>query len=281
MLHSLAGEIRESAVQRRLLIQFFAFAFIMLATVPAHAGRVANIEKLRAKIKDGFFGEAKASFSLKEGNTDKFQFAGGGLLGYLNGKHLIFLSGGGEWEEANKKLVTSEALGHIRYNYEFQEWLWGELLQQAAFDKFARLSLRYLSGAGLRARLFESKSARFSAYLGTGYLFEYERIATEDNPPFGPPVPSERTRHHRLGSYLSINYEITDVVVFGAVAYYQPRLDHPLDDFHLYSQNELDFIVIKDRLKFFVAYNLELDSEPPVFVKKVDHTLTNGVKVQF
>ena len=268
-------------MHRRRLIQLCALLLMLFAAVPAHAGRVANIEKLRAKIKDGFFGEAKASFSLKEGNTDKFQFAGGGLLGYLSGKHLVFLSGGGEWEEANKKLVTSEALGHIRYNYELQEWLWAELLQQAAFDKFARLNLRYLSGAGLRLRLFESRNERFSAYLGAGYLFEYERIAIEDAPPIGPPVPGERTRHHRLGSYLSLNYEISDVVILGAVAYYQPRFDHPLDDFHLYSQSELDFIVVKDRLKFFVAYNVEVDSEPPAFVKKVDHTLTNGVKIQF
>jgi len=77
------------------------------------------------------------------------------------------------------------------------------------------------------------------------------------------------------------SYGLTDTVSLGAVAYYQPRFSHPLDDYHLYSQNELEFVVIEKRLSFFIAYDVEIDSEPPIFVKKVDHSLTNGVKVKF
>lgn len=265
------------------MVLHFPFVLLILAlgATAAHAGRVANIEKLRAKVQDGFFGEAKASFQWSEGNTDKYNILGSGLVGYLRGKHLIFLSGGGEWEEANKALVTSEALGHVRYNYELHEILWGELLQQVAYDKFARLNIRYLSGVGLRVQIFESDDERISAYAGLGYLFEHEQIAAEPSPPFGPPVTKASTNHHRLGSYLSVNYEFNDAVSLGSVVYYQPRFSHPLDDFHLYSQNDLDFTVIEDRLKFFVAYNLQIDSEPPVFIKKIDHSLLNGIKIQF
>ena len=261
-------------------MRFLCLALLLFSLSPtlAHAGRVANIEKLRAKIKDGFFGEGKASFTFKEGNTDKYNIAGTGLVGVLEERHLVFLSGGGEWEEANKKLVTSEALGHLRYNYEFSDWLWGELLQQVTYDKFARLSLRYLTGAGLRVKLYRSEDRKFSIFAGAGYLFEYERIAAKTT---APVVPADLTHHHRLGTYLALNYAFNAVVSLGAVAYYQPRFTHPLDDFHVYSQNEMEFTVIADRLSFFVSYDLEVDNEPPVFVKKVDHALTNGVKLKF
>lgn len=132
---------------------------VALCLVSFGAAGQVNVEAVRGDAdREGFSGRAEATVTGRTGNTEGIIAGGSGRIQLRTGRHLTFLFGSGNYTRLNHNTSIAKAMGHLRYNYEIETWLWGEAYGQVEHDKFRRLTNRELLGAGPRFRLLKNET---------------------------------------------------------------------------------------------------------------------------
>lgn len=225
-----------------------------------------NVESLRSSIQDtGAGGKVDVSITTYQGNTRGTNLGASGLVGVRGGPHLAYAHANGRYSHLGGQVQVANYFAHLRYNYDFTPWFAGEALAQAESDRFRRLTLRQLLGAGARFTLLDEPAA--AVYYGAAYLFEYNRLAAGEAP-VRPDVV------HRLGNYVSAVLEVEDArAIFSNTLYYQPRFD-AFRDYRLLWISSLDFRVT-GHLSAGIHATLRQEQPAPAGVESFDLTVTN------
>ena len=161
-------------------------------------------------------------------------------------------------------------MAHARYNYRLTNLVALEALTQVQHDRFRRLAVRDLYGAGLRFELLREEE--IEVFAGTTYIFEHEVIESV------PGSPSYKDFWHRSSNYGGVNLRVGPLVDLSSVAYAQPRFDRPLD-FRILSETLVSFNISK-LLSARVSATIWYDNRPPFGVRTYDLEVKNSLVVK-
>ncbi len=238
------------------------YLFALISIAPVEIGE-----------KPGIYAKVGVSLETKRGNTDKDNYKASLRVAYDNDINYVLWSElSGEYGKSNDVEDTNKVFWHLRYIstlYNNENFRY-EMFAQLQSDNFRQINNRFLSGAGLRYRIFNSiKDGK--GFFGVGGLYESIKYNNSQVD------PSEDNA--RLNSYLAYTVSFTNKSTFSSSIYYQPKIN----DFKDYVQStnlELTLNLYKELfLKF--SGTLSLDNNPPAGVKKSDFTQTTTFVFNF
>ncbi|MCB1056941.1 MAG: DUF481 domain-containing protein [Acidobacteria bacterium] len=194
-------------------------------------------------------------------------------VGEVYTRDLVFLVTSYDFSEENDTKSDNNGFSHLRWVHQRRPGFGFETFVQHQFNEFTRLATRYLVGGGLRVGLL--RSPRREVYVGTGYMFEFERLD-----PLVEGDVRDETRSHRWTNYLSLKLESADGRLrLVNTTYAQPRFDD-FADFRLLDEAELG-VDLRNNISLGLALSLAFDNQPPVGVERSDLSLTNRIRFSF
>ena len=260
----------------RKLSLFMTVLVLGLVGLVGSAAAQVNTEKLRSKKRlEGVHGFFEGAVTWQTGNTELLAAGVGARIEYNYKVHHPFLQGSYLLGQKDDEKYLHNGFVHARWPAMWHPRVGSEVFTQLQFDEFKLLNLRYLAGAGVRVAALLHKIV--TVHIGTGYMFEYEKLDIEETVP-PDPHPNE-TRHHRWTSYVSLRVDISKWVKLTNIAYVQPRFDRFSDVRFL---EDLSLVVtIYKKLKLVTSFVLEYDSDPPRTVEKLDTLLLTKLRFAF
>ena len=258
------------ALKRAVLTLWLASACAV--SMPRPASAQVNVEPLRKELeRERLGGRVGASLAGYRGNTEGVVMGALVLVGGHLGRHFGYVNAAGDYSRLGGSTQVAKTFGHVRHNYELLPWLWSEAFAQLESDRFRRIVLRELIGAGSRLAIVKTEAT--SSYLGLAYLLEYTRITEAQ-------APADRTTlAHRLSGYATVTFEPSRRVLLSETLYFQPRIVAP-SNYHLLSVTALVFSVT-DRLASRIDSTLRYESEPPADVGSLDWEIKNSIMLRF
>jgi hypothetical protein len=262
--------VREVAFRDNVGVLLSALLSLWLA-VPAAAQ--VNIEAQRRAPSDlGLSGTVAADLLLKTGNVEHFRVGVGGRVDYQTASTSTFLVGKGNLGLVGSNRFSNAGLVHLRHGRHWLPRLMPEAYAQVNYDEPRLLEFRAVAGGGMRVTLTDGESV--GLWLGTGYMFEHERLDLPDTA-----IHPRTTSAHRWSSYVSGRVSAGDNLTFLATGYAQPQFDD-FADFRILCEMSLGVSVTR-ALALTVGFSLRYDSRPPDDVVSLDTELRNGVAVVF
>jgi hypothetical protein len=232
-----------------------------------------NVERLRTDLqRRPFFANVNGSFTGRTGNVDNMLAGAGLFAGSLVGRHLFFLRAEGNYGRFEGTTTVAKSFAHGRYNLEIDPRWFVELFTQAQQDRFQRLKLRDLYGAGLRFAVLGFEDVEL--HLGAAYMLEYESIDVA-------PAALDRTTSwaHRLSTYLALAIRLDEGLTFTSTTYLQPRFD-ALSNYRVLDESSFEATLGK-RLTAKLSMVVRYDSNPPTKVKSTDVEIQNSLGATF
>lgn len=249
-------------------------ASILVGTslTPPAAAQV-NIEAQRRAPSDlGLSGTVAADLLLKTGNVEHFRVGVGGRVDYETASTSTFLVGKGNLGLVGSNRFSNAGLVHLRHGRLWLPRLMPEAYVQVNYDEPRLLEFRAVAGGGVRVTLTDTESV--GLWLGSGYMFEHERLDLPDTASH-----PRTTSANRWSSYLSGRLSAADNLTFVATGYAQPQMDD-FADFRILCEMSLGVSVTR-ALALTVGFSLRYDSRPPDDVVSLDTELKNGIAVAF
>ncbi|QOY54722.1 DUF481 domain-containing protein [Candidatus Sulfurimonas marisnigri] len=234
---------------------------------------IVSIAPVEIGNKSGFSTNVEIGLETKRGNTEKDNYKASARLSYDNNTScVVWAEVSGEYGKSNDVKDTNKAFTHIRYIHSLttDENLRYELFAQFENDDFRRINSRVLGGAGLRYRVFNSIQ-NGKGFFGLG-------LFNEDIKYTNPLIdPSENNT--RLNSYLAYSVDFSTNSTFSCSIYYQPKVN----DFSDYIQTNKLELKVNIYKELFLKFNViwDVDTNPPVSVKKSDFTQTTSFVLNF
>jgi hypothetical protein len=245
----------------------------IFALEPSSTSAQVNIERLRSgDTPPGMSGFVGMDLSARTGNVEIVEFEPNGAVTYASAHRTTVLIGSASFGWQGRESFSNEALLHVRQVFRTQEQLRPEIFAQVNYDKPRLLTFRGLFGAGIRVRLHQSDANQL--WLGSGYMFEHERLGLPDTA-----AHSDQTSVHRWSNYVSMVIGIGDRSRITSAMYVQPRFDAP-KDVRLLSQSTLA-VGISGQFSLVVSFDMHYDSRPPDDIHSLDTRLESGVSVGF
>lgn len=252
-------------MDRRTLLAL-ALSAALLAPGRTHAQ--VNVEPLRREIAtEGAAAQLAGSIATYLGNTEGVTLGGTALIGGRHGRHFGYASGSADYAHLGGATQAAKAFGHVRHNYRLLPFVWSELFAQMEADRFRRIALRELYGAGPRFRL--SQSSELSTFYGSAYMLEYTRLSESAG------LVDRSDIAHRFSNYVALVWTPDQRTTLSETLYLQPRFDQ-FADFHVLSVLNLEF-KITDRLSSRVDATLRYDSRHAPEVKPHDLEIKNSI----
>jgi hypothetical protein len=252
-------------------ISVFLLALLAFGTTPLAAQ--VNVEALRRDPdRQGFSGVLAFDLALRAGNVDLVQLAINGRADHITRRSASFLVGSGDLGLEGGSRFTNAGLLHLRHAHIARHWLAVEAFGQINYEEPRLLDFRALVGSGVRVRAFDREQFRLS--VGTGYMFEHERLDLPSSATH--PV---RTSVHRWNSYASLWGAPAANVVFGLVVYVQPQIDD-VEDVRMLSDVAVS-IRVTEAIAMESRVNSRFDSRPPDGIERGDLALKTGISVAF
>lgn len=248
-----------------------AFALLAALSIPNSAKAQVNVEPLRREIAtEGAAAHLSGSIATYLGNTEGLTLGGSALIGGRHGHHLGYASGSADYSHLGGATQAAKAFGHIRHNYQLLPFLWSELFAQMEADRFRRIALRELFGAGPRFRLTES--SELSTFYGSAYMLEYTRLSESAG------FVDRSDIAHRFSNYVALVWTPDQRTTLSETLYVQPRFDE-FADYHVLSVLNLEF-KITDRLSSRVDATFRYDSRHAPEVKPHDLEIKNSIDLR-
>ncbi|MCB9233400.1 MAG: DUF481 domain-containing protein [Bacteroidia bacterium] len=231
-------------------------------------GQIVNTEVKRIDNEtEGWQGTADLNLSLIKNKKDILQLGSRINFHYYKRKNRLMILNDIGLFRSDKEPLVNQGFLHVRYSYEAQRFLIPEGFVQGQYNEIQLLEVRGLAGLGPRFRIIRNDSVRL--YLGTLYMFEFERIKDQ----------VEANIDHRMSAYLSASYTFKKTITLQSITYYQPRLDW-WGDFRISSETSLKFDLTK-KLYFSALFNLFYDTNPPPGVQTTFYTFKNSIGFKF
>jgi putative salt-induced outer membrane protein YdiY len=271
-----AEQVRSVAMKLSSLLLPLAIALALLALHPADAtAQIVNVQSRIGEVPQGFSGQLEGTLDWRTGNVDLLATAGAATLRYRHDRHLAFAIARGEYGRSGEpsRRFMARTFAHLRYRRELTPLVAIEGFGQHELDRFRRLELRALVGAGPRFTLLSGGT--FGLALGTAYMLERE--ALDDNPDASDAGRSTTT--HRLSSYAIFSIKANENVSLVNTIYFQPAFADPGD---LRLLEELSLVAkLSGWLAVKTAYALAYDAAPPSLLESTDSSLQTSLLLQF
>lgn len=246
---------------------------ISVVLLPSSSVAQVNVERLRGDLKDRpALGTVDGAFTGRTGNVESIVLGASALGAARWRRHRFFGSTQADYARFDRETRVSKSFIHLRYGFEVNAMLQGEAFVQQQQDKFQRLLIRELVGAGPRVILRDAKDLRVA--IGTALMFEYERIrvaAGADDAPL--------SHVFRVSSYASATWQLDNRMRALGTVYVQPRVDELADVRVLFEAAVTTDITGSLGLK--VLATVRHDSLPPTLVKQTDVEVRNAITLTF
>ena len=225
-----------------------------------------NVEAVRQRQQVGFLGKFGFDISGDKGNTETLTAKASTLNDYKTEKNEILLFGEYEYGESFEEKIAHWGNLHLRYARSLTSLFTFETFIQGEFNKFTRTNSRFLTGAGIRHKIW--KRAKTSLFLGTGAYYERENIEAGG---------IERTS--RVNLYLSYLMRLNKMAKASLITYYQPSFEHA-SDYWLSVETGID-LKINKILSVGMDIKYFHDNLPPSRVKRDDVSYHSGVAIKY
>lgn len=249
--------------------------FVCLSFYAETAIAIVNIENMRVDSESktqGFESMLALDISGKNGNTQKVKAGLGARGQWYKEKGTQFIVLNYEYGESSEIKDTDKTFLHYRnIRYQNKELAW-EVFSQIENNKFTRLSLRGLLGAGIRWQIL--KNSEQISYLGLGAFRSKEKLEEQ-----APATDYGVTYNNRINLYLVYKYTISDNSRFVNTLYYQPDISDT-KDYRLLEQFGLQ-VDINGNLSFKVSLDMAHDNRPPQLINKTDTSYNTGFEYRF
>jgi uncharacterized protein DUF481 len=236
--------------------------------------QVVNVEGLRKSLtQSGVHGKLGGSITTYNGNTTGTELGGAALVGYREGRHLVYLNTSANYSNMGGDVRVANAFLHFRYNYSFSELVAGELFAQSESDRFRRLRLRSLFGAGPRFTILQGDTV--SLFYGLSYMFEHTTLG--DSVADRPVRPNDV---HRLNNYAALLVVLDPGrAQLANTIYFQPRVDD-LRDMRLLDVLSLEVSIV-GQISASLQGTLRYESPVPQPLKRADLMVKNMLGLTF
>ena len=243
-----------------------------------------NTETLRKEdLQPGHHLTLGAQLNYLHGNSQVLQAKGNGSWYYVLDKGQVILNVNQKLSSKDNITFVNQGFIHLRGTRMIDHGLEGELYTQGEYNEFINLQSRQLLGAGLRKTLFTRDSAehhpQLGMTLGTGLMFEEERMDAGALGDLGDPIHGEQARLVRASNYLIVTWTPEAPWYFTSTSYYQVDTQR-LADFRVLSQSQLK-VDLSQRLALEITWNLRYDSEPPANIESLDMEISQGLSYRF
>jgi Protein of unknown function, DUF481 len=250
-----------------LLCYFFLIASFYLKC------QIVNIEDKRLRLGDSITFKGFADLGFNVFKNDKMLMtarATGQLEKLAFKKHFFLLLGGYNFAKAEGQSFLNDGFLHLRYNYDMSHHVVLETFTQGQYNERTNILFRGLVGSGLRLKLKTGQKNRF--YLGLAYMFEQNQYNSDL-------IPTQN--NHRLSTYFSYNWNLTNNSRLVHTTYFQPILNDFFNN-RLSSEASLLFSFTK-RLIFRATFNTSFDNDPrlPETIPDWIYTWMNGLRWDF
>lgn len=242
---------------------------VTILALSSRARAQVNTEALRADLDTRTrYLAIQASLSGYTGNSNGLVGSGAAFAGARFGPHLVILKLQGDYAEFSGTATITKAFGHARYNLHLVPVLWLEVFSQIEENRFQRLALRQIDGAGVRLGVVQSRP--FRLFYGTAWMLDYEKL--DGTYVFGE-GPSWFAQ--RWSNYLAAAWRATTRVRVSNTLYVQPRFNGFRDVRVL---NDAALVIdIDKRFSAKVACDFHYNSTPPLGVLPIDVETTTSL----
>jgi putative salt-induced outer membrane protein YdiY len=253
-------------------MRWVAVFFLMLTASTAHA-QIVNVQSILAtEASEGLSGSISGSADWRTGNTELLVLSASPVARFRHGDHLIIAIAKGELGRSKGQRIIAKTFEHLRYRYQIVPELLVEVFGQHVYDEFRRLELRTVAGIGPNVALLARDSVRIA--FGAAYMFEIERLRTDDSPDAG-----EESIAHRASTYLMGSYQLDKRLQLIETVYAQPRFGD-LADIRLLNESQL-VVQLTSKLAVKVSFVLAYDSEPPTEIESLDAATKTTLTLSF
>ena len=250
----------------RILINVF------LCVVFSNIGhsQVINVETLR-KVTDSakWTGSLSLDVGLIKNTNSIFKVANKAHIQFNNKKELWLFVNDLKFEKLEGASFVNKGTQHLRYNHRVSKTIKMEAFLQSQYDAVSEIDFRGLAGLGPRFKLSANDNYRF--YLGTLFMYEYEKASN---------IVDERVQKDIRGSaYVSCSLYPTGYLSIISTSYYQPKLK-AFKDYRLSTETSVLFKII-ETLAFKTTFTYNFDAFPVATIPKTQYELTNGLLYSF
>jgi hypothetical protein len=255
-------------MQLRLLIPYVAVLCLQIgAVVPdVLSQEIIHIENRRmADMEGGISMTADLQANAIQNKNEILQSFNSVQVQYQSGIHTLLTLASYNISLVNDQRVINDSYQHLRYTRTLDRSIAFESFLQSQHNEGIQLQWRGLAGAGPRFTVAQRDSVRL--FLGTLYMYEYER---------------EREsglihRDHRLSSYVSFGTPISRNALFDLIVYYQPNLQR-FTDYKFSSQVHIE-IALGGRFSLLTAISMTHNTRPPENIRRTNWSFKNGIRI--
>jgi len=237
--------------------------FIVMLPIMAW-GQVVNIESDRGGDKQGLHGSNEVGLSLQRGNVEVFQYQLGLRADYIKGLHHSLIIGSMSYGESEGEPFQDQSYAHLRWTAMWWDHVGTEVFTQVQTAEFQLLTLRQLTGCGLRFTMFNDHLA-----IGIGGMSDYERISTLE----------VGNLNARATSYIRVGKEWKNRIKGQLITYFQPLFTDP-EDYRILTTGSLEFSLNKV-FSLVNELNYAYDTRPPEQVINEDMQIKIKFKVRW
>jgi len=248
---------------------------LMLMLCSSSVWAQVNAEFFRGEMPHArWAGSLGTDLRFSSGNVNLRSYALEGRLDYGDSEDFHFFVLGDAFQgKTNGEVFDERGFLHARMMQNmmlfYKASVWGEMFAQSQYDRRKDLSLRQLTGTGLR---WQYEVFRVAFAVGAGAMLEYERLKSLGG---GTGTVVRSTNYLSVGYVRDFFAEDTKAVL---VAYYQPLYKDPSDfrvkvDLTAFTNFAVRWIQIGPSVTY--AY----DSRPPEGVQRQDVIV--GFKLKF
>jgi hypothetical protein len=227
-------------------------------------GQVVNIESDRGGDKQGLHGSNEVGLSLQRGNVEVFQYQLGLRADYIKGLHHSLIIGSMSYGESEGEPFQDQSYAHLRWTAMWWDHVGTEVFTQVQTAEFQLLTLRQLTGCGLRFTMFNDHLA-----IGIGGMSDYERISTLE----------VGNLNARATSYIRVGKEWKNRIKGQLITYFQPLFTDP-EDYRILTTGSLEFSLNKV-FSLVNELNYAYDTRPPEQVINEDMQIKIKFKVRW
>lgn len=227
-------------------------------------GQVVNIESDRGGDKQGLHGSNEVGLSLQRGNVQVFQYQLGLRADYIKERHHSLIIGSMSYGESDGEPFQDQSYAHLRWTAMWWDHVGTEVFTQVQTAEFQLLTLRQLTGCGLRFTMFNDHLA-----IGIGGMSDYERISTLET----------GNLDARATSYIRVGKEWENKVKGQLITYFQPLFTDPTD-YRILTTGSLEFGLNKV-FSIVNELNYAYDTRPPEQVINEDMQIKVKFKVRW